>query len=44
MTKSGETATLVIPDHGDVKRALLAKLLKVAGIPEDVYVQAFNRR
>lgn len=34
--------TLSIPDHREVKRAVIAKLLKAAGIGEQEYVDAFR--
>jgi predicted RNA binding protein YcfA (HicA-like mRNA interferase family) len=44
LTKPGARATLSIPDHDEVKRAIIAKLLKAAELSEDEYVSAFARR
>ncbi len=34
--------TLSIPDHREVKRAVIAKLLKAAGVDEREYLDAFR--
>lgn len=34
--------TLSIPDHREVKRAVIAKLLKAAGIETAEYLEAFR--
>jgi predicted RNA binding protein YcfA (HicA-like mRNA interferase family) len=44
LKKDGVAALLSIPDHRNVKRALLAAELKKAGIEDGDYCQAFNRR
>lgn len=44
LEREGHRATLSIPRHGEVKRALLARLLKDAGITEQEYLDAFHRR
>lgn len=44
LTKAGAASPLIVPDHGDVKRALLAKLLKLAGVTEQEYCDAFAGR
>ncbi len=41
LTKAGLPVTLSIPDHPQVKRALLAAQLKRAGISEDQYLACF---
>jgi hypothetical protein len=43
LTKAGATPTLSIPDHPEVKRALLAAQLKLAGISEADYLANFRR-
>jgi predicted RNA binding protein YcfA (HicA-like mRNA interferase family) len=42
LKKPGCRAVLTIPDHGNVKRPLLARMLKDAGITEDEYLNAFG--
>jgi len=44
LAKEGEEATLSIPDHGDVKRGLLAKQIKLAGLSEGEYLDLFYNR
>ena len=41
LTKKGMRATLSIPDHKEVKRALLAKLISAAGITQAKYIEKF---
>ena len=43
MTKPGNPATLSIPGHDEVKRALLAKLIAAAGLTVEQYCQAFRK-
>jgi hypothetical protein len=40
----GVEATLSIPDHGQVKRTLLAAQIKLAGLSEEDYCNAFYKR
>lgn len=42
LTKAGMIPTLSIPAHREVKRALLAKQIKNAGVTEAEYLAAFN--
>lgn len=42
LTKPGVAVTLSIPDHAEVKRALLAAQLKRAGISENQYLFCFS--
>jgi predicted RNA binding protein YcfA (HicA-like mRNA interferase family) len=42
LRKPGQRHTLSLPDHREVKRALLGKLLKTAGITEDDYLEAYE--
>lgn len=42
MTKDGHRATLSIPDHREVKRAIIAGLIKAAGTSEEMYLRAFG--
>jgi predicted RNA binding protein YcfA (HicA-like mRNA interferase family) len=44
LTKPGVRATLSIPDHREVKRALIAKLIKQAGMSEAEYLAAFHEQ
>jgi HicA toxin of bacterial toxin-antitoxin, len=44
LTKPGEKATLSIPNHGEVKRALLQKQIKIARLSEAEYLAAFAAR
>lgn len=44
LEKPGHPATLSIPRHDTVKRALLAGQLKVAGVSEGDYLDAFHKR
>lgn len=44
MKRSGNPNHISIPDHPEVKRALLAKALKVAGVNHSTYIDAFNRK
>lgn len=44
LTKAGARATLSIPDHHEVKRAVLAKLIKSAELTENEYLAQFARR
>lgn len=43
LTKAGVQFTLCLPAHGDVKRGLLAKQIKGAGLTEEQYLDAFWR-
>ncbi len=43
LQKEGVDATLSIPDHKQVKRALLAKQIAIAGLTEEEYLEAFRR-
>jgi predicted RNA binding protein YcfA (HicA-like mRNA interferase family) len=43
LTKPGHTNHISIPDHAEVKRALLAKALKAAGVSESDFFRAFKR-
>jgi predicted RNA binding protein YcfA (HicA-like mRNA interferase family) len=43
LTKKGQRATLSIPDHHEVKRALLAKLIAAAGITQEDYLKKFKK-
>ena len=43
LTKPGHRAALSIPDHAQVKRTLIARLIKVAGLTEEEYLAAFRR-
>lgn len=40
--KTGKIATLSIPDHSEVKRVVIAKLLAAADISEETYLKAFK--
>jgi hypothetical protein len=42
LTKSGIRATLSIPDHKQVKRTIIASLIKLADVDEDKYLRAFG--
>lgn len=46
LVKPGAPATLSIPNHKgkDVKRVLIAKLIKAAGVTEAEYLAAFKNR
>jgi hypothetical protein len=44
LTKPGHTATLSVPDHDEVKRATLAKLIVAAGMTIEEYCKAFRRK
>jgi predicted RNA binding protein YcfA (HicA-like mRNA interferase family) len=43
LTKTGVRATLSIPDHREVKRTIIAKLITLAGITQDDYIEHFNK-
>ena len=45
LTKEGSPFTLSIPNHQgkDVKRALLQKQIRTAGLTEDQYLREFHR-
>lgn len=43
LTKEGERACLSIPAHKEVKRALLQKQIKLAGLTEAEYIALFNQ-
>lgn len=42
LTKPGMRPTLSIPDHREVKRTIIAALIKVAGVTEAAYLEAFR--
>lgn len=42
LTKRGIRATLSIPDHREVKRTIIAEMIKLAGVSEDEYLRAFD--
>lgn len=42
LTKSGHRATLSIPDHHEVKRTIIAGLIKAAETSEEKYLKAFR--
>lgn len=42
LVKTGKIATLSIPDHSEVKRVVIAKLLAAADISEETYLKAFK--
>jgi hypothetical protein len=42
LTKPGMRATLSIPDHHQVKRTIIASLIKLAGVSEEDYLKAFR--
>jgi hypothetical protein len=44
LEKEGESPTLSIPAHDEVKRALLQKQIQLAGISEAQYIAAFHKR
>jgi hypothetical protein len=41
LTKPGKRPTLSIPDHQQVKRTIIAALIKLAGVSEEEYIKAF---
>lgn len=41
LTKRGMRATLSIPDHREVKRTIIADLIKLAEVSEEKYLLAF---
>jgi predicted RNA binding protein YcfA (HicA-like mRNA interferase family) len=41
LTKPGNRATLSIPDHREVKRTIIAELIKLTGESEEKYLRAF---
>lgn len=41
LTKAGNRATLTIPDHKEVKRTIIADLIKLTGETEEKYLRAF---
>ena len=43
LTKSGVRATLSIPDHHEVKRTIIAKLISLAGITQEQYLEEFYK-
>jgi hypothetical protein len=43
LTKQGVRATLSIPDHREVKRTIIAKLISLAGITQEKYVEEFHK-
>jgi hypothetical protein len=44
LTREGNPATLSIPNHHQVKRALLQAQIRVAGFTEQEYLDCFNAR
>lgn len=42
LTKPGMRPTLSIPNHHQVKRAIIATQIKLAGITEEKYLTAFH--
>jgi hypothetical protein len=42
LTKPGLRPTLSIPDHHEVKRTIIASLIKLAGVSEEEYLRAFH--
>jgi hypothetical protein len=42
LTKAGVRVTLSIPEHHEVKRTIIAKQIKLAGISEEAYLKAFG--
>ena len=44
LTRPGFSFLVCLPDHPEVKRALLAKQIKNAGLTEVEYCAAFNKR
>lgn len=42
LTKKGMRATLTVPDHKEVKRAIIASLIKLAIETEERYLRAFD--
>ncbi len=44
LTKTGMHATLSIPDHHEVKRTIIAAQIKLAGVSEERYLQAFYKK
>lgn len=44
LSKEGHPHALSMPDHGEVKRALLQKQIKLAGMSEQDYLDAFDKK
>jgi hypothetical protein len=44
LTKPGCPHAISIPDHAEVKRGLLQKQIKLAGISEQEYLAAFGKK
>jgi predicted RNA binding protein YcfA (HicA-like mRNA interferase family) len=42
MTRPGHRAALSIPNHAEVKRTVLQKLIRAAGVTEQQYLKAFK--
>lgn len=42
MVKEGHIATLSVPDHKEVAKGTLRKLIKLAGVDVDEFVQAMK--
>ena len=42
LTKPGMRPTLSIPDHPQVKRTIIAALIKLAGVSEEDYLKSFR--
>lgn len=43
LTKEGERATLSIPIQREVKRTIIAKLISLAGISQEKYLEEFYK-
>jgi predicted RNA binding protein YcfA (HicA-like mRNA interferase family) len=43
LTKKGMRATLSIPDHREVKRTVLAGLIRAAGTTQEKYIEEFHK-
>jgi hypothetical protein len=44
LTREGFEATLSIPDHGEVKRALIQAQIRRAKLTEEEYLKCFNAK
>jgi hypothetical protein len=44
LTKTGMRAMLSIPDHKEVKRTIIAKLISLAGITQEKYLEEFYKK
>lgn len=43
LTKEGVRATLSIPNHHEVKRTIISKLIALAGITQEKYLEEFHK-